>query len=116
MNWTEGRWLGARNEGFDVVHVLGTEGSRLVSRGLVDVQGGKPRRPWPRRRRRPSLVHLAHHRGPRWSGQHTALGVGFDLLRLVEADPDAGDHLRGKADKPDVVAVVGGSGLPPGGE
>ena len=62
------------------------------------------------------LVYLAHHRGPRRRRQHAALGVGLDLLRLVEADPDPRDQVGREADVPDVVAIVGGSGLPPAGK
>ena len=113
---TEGRGLGPGNERLDVVHVLGTERRRLVAGGLVDVERGEPVRPGPGRRDGAALVHLAHHRGPGRRGQHAALRVGLDLLRLVEADPDAGDQIGREADEPHVEAVVGGAGLAARGE
>src|SRR5918995_3766177 len=108
---TEGGRLGTRYEGFDVVHVLGTERRSLVAGGLVNVERRQPRWARPGGGRRSPLIHFPHHGSPSGCREHTTLGVGLDLLRLVKSNPDAGDHFGREPDKPDIVAVVGSSGL-----
>ena len=51
-------------------------------------------------------------RRPRRRGEPAAGRVAADLVRLVEAEPDAGDERRGVADEPDVGALVGRPRLP----
>ena len=58
-----------------------------------------------------ATIDLGHESSPRWRSEHTTLGVVLDLLRTIEAIPDAGDEVRSIADEPDVGTIVGRPGF-----
>src|SRR5688572_1189862 len=88
-----------------------TEGILQQPRGAIDLANEEPLGTRPIRRRWLLLIDLGHERGPRRSGENTALRVRLDLRWTIEPHPHSGDEIRSVADVPHVGAVVGGASL-----